>query len=64
MQSDFERSESGVSETSQKDFEKIMEYTESLLSDLDMNPDFELESARALIAALDEPRSRGGHPCR
>lgn len=52
MQSDFERSESGVCETSQEDFDKIMKYTESLLFDLDMNPGLRLESATALIAAL------------
>jgi hypothetical protein len=54
MQSDFEKNEYSTSdERPQEDFRAIMKYTEALLSDLDMNPDFELESAQKLIAALD-----------
>ena len=54
MQPDFESSGCRTADkTPEEDFEAIMKYTESLLSDLDMNPDFELESTRALIAALD-----------
>jgi hypothetical protein len=54
MQSDFEKLEySSSSEKSQEDFRAILRETEALLSDLNMNPDFELESAKKLIAALD-----------
>jgi hypothetical protein len=54
MQSDFEKNEySSSNEKSQEDFRAIVKDTEALLSDLDMNPDFEVESAKELIAALD-----------
>jgi hypothetical protein len=54
MQSDFEKYEySSSTEKSQEDFRATMKEIEALLSDLDMNPDFELESAQKLIAALD-----------
>lgn len=54
MQSDFENDEySSSNQQSQEDFRANLRETEALLSDLDMNPDFELESAQKLIAALD-----------
>jgi hypothetical protein len=54
MQSDFEKNENSASnEKSQEDSRAIIKYIEDLLSDLDMKPDFEVESAEALIAALD-----------
>jgi len=53
MQPDFENEYSSSNEGSQEDFRATMKETEDLLSDLDMNPDFELESAQKLIAALE-----------
>jgi hypothetical protein len=53
MQSDFENEYSSSNEQSQEEFRAAMKDTEALLADLDMNPDFELESAQKLIAALD-----------
>jgi hypothetical protein len=53
MQSDFEKNKySASNEKSQEDFRAIIKYIEDFLSDLDMKPDFEVESAEALIAAL------------
>jgi hypothetical protein len=54
MQSDFEKNEySSSTKKTQEDFRAILRGTEALLSDLDMNPDFEVESAQKLIAALE-----------
>jgi len=52
-QSDFEKNEySSSTKKTQEDFRAILRETE-VLSDLDMNPDSEVESAQKLIAALD-----------
>ena len=49
MQADFESEYSSSNERSQEDFKANMKETEALLWDLDMNPDFELESVQKLL---------------
>jgi hypothetical protein len=65
VQSDFESSEFGTADkTSQEDFEAIMKYTESLLSDLDMNPDFEPEFGQGSDCSFGRPRREGNRDFR